>query len=84
MYIDCKSALEISRLDTLGTRRDARCLDFPLKCVKHKKNRRLFSIKSNIPTCKARHMEKFAVNLARTISYLKSTIPYCKRLLNDH
>ena len=52
MYIDCKSALEISRLDTLGTRRDARCLDFALKCVRHKKNRRLLSIKSNIPTCR--------------------------------
>ena len=84
MFIDYESALEMCGLDTLFTRRAARCLDFALKCISHKKNRRFFPLKENNPTCKVREPEKFEVNFARTTSYLKSTIPYCQRLLNKH
>ena len=42
-YEDYNSALKISNLDTLLDRRLQRCLDFSLKCLKHTKNRRIFS-----------------------------------------
>ena len=40
-YIDYESALEMSGLTSLKERREKRCLDFALKCVKHPKNSRL-------------------------------------------
>ena len=84
MYIDYEAALLMCRLESLASRREARCLDFALKCLKHKKNSRLFPLKQNIPACKVRDLEKFEVNFARTSAYMKSTIPYCQRLLNKH
>ena len=84
MYVDYEAALEMCGLETLASRREARCLDFALKCLKHKKNSRLFPVKQNIPACKVRDLEKFEVNFARTSAYMKSTIPYCQRLLNKH
>ena len=53
MYINYSSALEMSGLDTLYSRRTKRCLDFALKCVKHQRNIRLFPLNSNIPACKS-------------------------------
>ena len=35
MYIDYTSALEMCGLQTLSERRQARCLDLALKCIKH-------------------------------------------------
>ena len=84
MYIDYVSALEMCGLEPLATRREARCLDFALKCLKHKKNSRLFPLNQDIPACKVRDLKKFEVNFARTSAYMKSTIPYCQRLLNKH
>ena len=84
MYINYSSALEMSGLDTLYSRRTKRCLDFALKCVKHQRNRRLFPLNSNIPACKIRYPEKYKVNFARTNTYRDSTIPFCQNLLNRH
>ena len=84
MYITYEAALEICGLETLSKRREARCLDFAKKCLEHPKTRRSFPLNPNIPECKVRDLEKFKVNFARTSAYLKSTIPYCQRLLNKH
>ena len=84
MYIDYVSALEMCGLESLATRREARCLDFALKCLKHKKNSRLFPLNQDFPAYKVRGLKKFEVNFARTSAYMKSTIPYCQRLLNKH
>ena len=84
MYVDYSSALEMSGLDKLSSRRESRCLNFSLKCLKHPRNSRLFPI-NNLPHAHdVRNSEKFQVNFARTSTYQDSTIPYCQRLLNKH
>ena len=42
MYIGYTAALEMCGLETLYARRQKRCLDFALKCIKHPRNKRLF------------------------------------------
>ena len=84
MYVDYSSALEMSGLDKLSSRRESRCLNFSLKCVKHPRNSRLFPI-NNLPHAHdVRNSEKFQVNFARTSTYQDSTIPYWQKLLNRH
>ena len=84
MYINYESALEMSGLQTLKSRRDKRCLDFSLKCVKHSKNRRLFPLNTRTFGQEQKTMETFEVNFAKTDAYKLSTIPHCQRLLNKH
>ena len=84
MYIDYTSALEMCGLQTLSERRQARCLDFALKCIKHERNQRLFPLSEKSSKHYIRDKEIFHVNFARTEDYKKSTIPYCQRLLNNH
>ena len=82
-YEDYQSALHRSGLATLYSRRESRCLDFALKCVKHPLNSRLFPLHQK-PVNDLRRTEKFVVNFAKTGTYQKSAIPYCQKLLNDH
>ena len=84
MYIDYPSALEMTGLDTLFSRRTKRCLAFALKCTKHFKNARMFPLNPNQTQSSVRNSEKFLVNFARTNTYQQSTIPYCQRLFNTH
>ena len=83
-YVCYQSAFEILGLESLEKRRQRRCLDFSLKCLKHPRNSRLFprNLKSN--NHNLRGQEKFLVNFAKTSCYQKSAIPYCQRLLNEH
>ena len=83
MYIDYQAALEMSDLEMLTQRREKRCLNFALKCLKHEKLSRLFP-PNNTDKSQVRNPERFHVNFAATSAYRKSTIPYCQRLLNDH
>ena len=82
-YQDYQSALRQSGLETLHSRRESRCLNFALKCVKHPLNYRLFP-QHQTPVNDLRQTEKFVVNFAKTSTYQKSTIPYCQKLLNEH
>ena len=84
MYIDYTSALEMTELETLRSRRLKRCLDFSKKCINHPRNMRLFPLQENSSTCKVRKKEVFKVNFATTSTYKNSTIPFCQRLLNEH
>ena len=84
MYLDYTSALEMTGLETLVSRRIKRCLDFSKKCIKHPRNSRLFPIAENNSTYNVRRKDMFKVNFARTSSYQNSTIPFCQRLLNKH
>ena len=77
-YINYQSAILKCNLDTLQNRRDKRCLNFALKCLKHPKHSSLF------PKNEQRKNEKFHVNFAHTGYYQKSAIPYCQNLLNEH
>ena len=85
-YISYDAALEMTGLSSLFERREKRCLDFSLKCLKHPQNSRLFPLNPNYmnPSYEGRNTERFVVKFARTGTYKKSTIPYCQRLLNDH
>ena len=82
-YQDYQSALCQSGLDTLHSRRESRCLNFALKCVKHPLNSRLFPLQQTLVN-DLRQTAKFVVNFAKTGTYQKSTIPYCQMLLNEH
>ena len=84
MYISYSAALEMCGLQTLAERRQKRCLDFAIKCVKHPKNQRLFPRNPETSEHFLRNKEVFHVNFAKTTSYKKSAIPFCQRLLNDY
>ena len=86
MYINYSIALEMSDLKPLYARREKKCLDFSLKCIKHPKNSRLFPLNPNLflENHDVRKRELFKVNFSRTDTYKKSAIPFCQRLLNDH
>ena len=84
LYADYPTALEMCGLETLFDRRQRRCLDFAVKCVKHPRNRRLFPLNVNQDNHDIRRPEVFAVNFARTSNYKDSAIPFCQRLLNEH
>ena len=84
MYIGYQSALEMTGLSSLKSRRLHRCLDCSLKSIKHPKNKKMFPASDNNPLYKMREREAFKVNFARTTAYKNSTIPYCQRLLNQY
>ena len=81
-YTDYSSALFLTNLQTLRSRRKYLCLKFAQKCVKTGKLSDLFPInEKNINT---RPHEKFYVTRARTSRLAKSSVPYLQRLLNDN
>ena len=84
MYISYPAALEMCQLQPLATRRQARCLNFAKKCLKHPKNSRLFPLREfkESDLHFIRNPEIFEVNFANGEIYKKSAIPYCQRLLN--
>ena len=84
MYMSYDSALEMSGLQTLHSRREKRCLDFALKSVKHPRNKKIFPLNTRTNGHTFTTRETFIVNWARTQTYKDSTIPYCQRLLNNH
>ena len=85
-YVDYSSALEMCNLKPLFERREKKCLDFALRCVKHPKNSRIFPLNPNLTNKShgVRSRELFKVNFSRTENYKNSAIPYCQRLLNQN
>ena len=72
-------------LQTLHERREERCLNFSLKCIKHSENSRFFPLNPSIENdMDVRERENFHVNFARTEDYKQSAIPHCQRLLNSY
>ena len=84
MYVSYDSALEMCGLQPLHIRREHRSLQFALKCIKHKRNKKIFPLNPSTDTHLLRHREKFQVNRARTQIYKNSAVPYLQRRLNDH
>ena len=84
MYVSYPAALEMCQLQPLATRRQARCINFAKKCLKHPKNSRLFPSREIKESDQhfIRNPEMFEVNFAYGEIYKKSAIPYCQRLLN--
>ena len=83
-YVSYSAALEMTGLQTLYERREERCLNFSIKCIKHEQNSRFFPLNPNIQNGRTVLGEKFIVNHGRTEDYRFSTIPYCQRMLNSH
>ena len=85
-YISYPAALEMTGLDSLYDRREARCLNFALKSLKHPVQSKNFPPNRNLNNnnTEVRNREQFHVNFARTQQYKRSAIPYCQRLLNNH
>ena len=85
-YISYTNALEKCGLQSLSDRREARCLQFGLKCLVHPVHKRMFPVNPqlNSETHSTRKQEHFKVNMARTDSYRMSAIPYIQRKLNEH
>jgi hypothetical protein len=84
-YVSHQAACEMLGLERLADRREARCLNFSLKALKHPQNMRIFPRNPNLnnTNMEIRSREPFSVNFGRTEAYRRSTIPYCQRLLND-
>ena len=83
MYISYNIALEMCNLETLSSRRQKRCLNFSLKCLKYPQTAKLFPLRPTNET-NVRDPEVFSVNFAKTSTYKKSAIPFCQRLLNEY
>ena len=82
-FISYEAALEMTGLRKLSDRRQARCLEYGLKSLKHPVHKRYFPENPNLNlTLTARDREKYFVNFARTKRYQQSAIPYIQRLLN--
>ena len=84
-YESYGSAIILTGLEKLSSRRAARCLDFSLKCIGHAQNNRFFPKNPNLD-CEngVRDREEFKVSFARTKHYKNSAIPYCQKILNEH
>ena len=85
-YVSYTAALEMTGQASLIERREKRCLEFALRCIKHPINKKIFPQNPNLNQegMEIRSREVFVVNHARTESYKKSAVPYCQRLLNTH
>ena len=84
-FIDYSAACEMSGLNRLEDRRQARLLTFAKKCLQHPHNSRFPPHNENLnqePHIRSR--EPFHVNFSHGEIYKKSTIPTCQRLLNNH
>ena len=84
-YKDYEHALEISGLDKLSERREARCLKFGLKSLLHPNHHKLFPVNPHVlSNISLPNKEHFHVNWARTESYRISAVPHIQRILNTY
>ena len=81
-YDSYEDALDSCNLKTLFERRQARCLTFARRCLKHPVHTRMFPLNLSNQGNKYKSREKFVVNFAKTKTYMKSAVPYLQRMLN--
>ena len=80
-YGNYENALKELNLDTLKCRREALCLKFARKCIKHPRASKMFPL--NIESeHNLRNQEKYFVQPARTDRLLHSALPQLQRALN--
>ena len=56
-YISYSQALEMTGLESLYDRREAKCLNFSIKCTKHPRNSRFFPLNSNLENSAKCHLD---------------------------
>ena len=78
-YVSYESALEMTGLLRLETRRESRQLSFALRCLKNDFNKDIFP--KNDSDMKK---ETFRVNFAKTEAYRKSSVVQCQHALNRY
>ena len=78
-YVSYESALEMTGLQRLETRRESRQLSFALRCLNNDFNKDLFP--RNVSQMKR---EPFRVNFAKTEAYRKSSLVQCQHALNNY
>ena len=85
-YKGYADALDYCGLQPLSERREARCLQFGLKCLLHPVHHRMFPVNPQLDNERntTQSQEHFAVNWARTESYRMSAVPYIQRKLNEY
>ena len=82
-YTSYSSALKTTQLDSLAARREALCLKFSKKAVKHEKHRNWFQTTEK--TQVTRHQKtKLCPVVARTRRFQNSPISYLTELLNKY
>ena len=82
-YTDYASACDLVGLPPLSLRRESRCLSFARRCLKTDEMAKHFPLTPDLPNIELRNRERFIVNRSHGEKYLRSTIPYCQRKLNE-
>ena len=82
-YNNYKSALETLQLDSLAARREALCLKFGKKAIKHEKHATWFKQNHNDRVTRQPKI-KFCPVMARTKRFQDSPISYLTELLNKY
>ena len=80
-YESYENALQLTKLQTLRTRRKALCLRFAQSCVKSENHKDMLPVNNKIVN--TRPHEKYFVTPAKTSRLACSAIPYMQRLLNE-
>ena len=84
-FVHYEAACEMAGLQKLFDRRQSRLFVFAKKCTKHPQNSRFFPENPSFDQePHIRNREKYQVNFGHGEKYLKSAIPTCQRLLNEH
>ena len=77
-----EDSLNLLQMDTLKNRREALCLVFTKKCLKHEKMKFLFPKNEKKHNMKTRNPEKFKIDYANTERLKNSPVLFMQRLLN--
>jgi hypothetical protein len=75
MFVDYRMACEVTGIEPLATRRQARCLAFAKGCLKNNQTEAMFPVNPDAQH-NLREAEKYMVNFAHTENYRNSAVPY--------
>ena len=82
-YLSYEHALDVSKLETLESRRETLCINFAKKAAKHPKHSQWF-VESDPDAPDTRSIKlKYKTPLCRLSRFKKSPIPYLTSLLNN-
>ena len=83
-YINYEDSLDKLGLDSLSVRREKLCIRFAKSSVQNPSTSDMFPLNPNATNVTTRKREKFYVLPANTERLKKSSIPYMRRLPNEH
>ena len=83
-YKNYRNALNKLEMSTLVERREELCLNFAIKCTKHKHLQKMFPKYANKHEMKSRNTDVFEIQYANTWRLQRSPIIYMQKLLNEN